>query len=263
MKSIKTMSFVAGFFVLVAVIAIFALPILAQDDSSGADPDRYPVDTITVTGTGSAAGTPDTATVEIGVETRNPDVSLAFDENNATVDAVISTLIEAGIAQEDIRTVSLGVYMERFPMGMGMPVPELYGEEGATEPEATYVVHNLVRVVVRDISLVGDVISAAVDAGANNVYGLNFGIEDQTELEREARIEAMADAEARAAELAQLAGAELGQILVISESWGGAGPFDLYNMAEMGMGGGGGAASIEPGQLSVMVQVQVTFRINR
>ena len=251
MNTLKNRSLIGLTLVLIAVVALVALPAAAQDNNA----DRYPVDTISVSGSGSAAGVPDIATVEIGVETRNDDVSLAFAENSATIDAVIGALVDAGIAREDIRTSGLNIYLERYPIGMG-------GPEGPQDFSSTFVVNNLVRVVVRDTGAVGEVLSAAVEAGANNIYGLTFGIEDQAGLESEARVEAMANAQARAAELAQIAGVDLGDVLVISESWGGSGPFDVRNLAQAGYGGGGGAP-IEPGQLSVVVEVQVTYRINR
>lgn len=251
MKSVKYWGSASLVVIAVAVVAFIALPALAQD--SGTDSARYPVDTITVSGSGSAAGAPNIATMEIGVETRNVDVREAFSQNNTTIDSVIAALLEAGVAREDIRTSGLSIYQDRYGYGMGIPESEM---------TSTFVVNNLVRVVVRDTAKVGDVMSAAVDAGANNIYGLNFGIEDQTALESDARVQAMANAAVRAEELAKIAGVELGEILVINENWGGGvGPFDVMNLATAGLGGGG--ASIEPGQLSVTVQVQVTYRINR
>lgn len=251
MNTLKNRSIIGLTLVVIAMVALVALPAGAQDNPSNAD--GYPMNTITVIGNGSAAGAPDIATVEIGVETRNEDVSLAFSENSTTVDAVIAALVEAGVAREDIRTSGLNIYLERYPMGM---------PEGPEDYASTYIVNNMVRVVVRDTGAVGDVLSAAVEAGANNIYGLTFGIEDQAALESEARVEAMANAETRAAELAQIAGVELGEVVVISESWGSSGPFDVMNLAQAGYGGGAGAP-IEPGQLSVVVQIQVTYRIDR
>lgn len=247
LKSARTLGLIL---ILIAALSLVAMPAGAQEASG----DQYPANTISVSGSGSAAGAPDIATVEIGVETRNDDVSLAFAENSATMDAVIDALVAAGVAREDVRTSGLNIYLERFPMGMGMV-------EGPEEFANTFIVNNQLRVIVRNTDSVGEVLSAAVEAGANNIYGLNFGIEDQAALESEARAEAMANAEARAAELAGIAGVELGDVLVISETWGGGiGPFDVMNLAQAGFGGG---APIEPGQLSVVVEVQVTYRINR
>jgi uncharacterized protein YggE len=233
--------------ILIALVALAGVPAMAQDDS-GVD---YPINTITVTGSGSAAGSPDIANMEIGVETADPDVSAAFNQTNATIQSVIDALVEIGVAREDIRTTGLNIYQDR----PGGPDPML------SEASATYRVSNQVRVTIRDISLVSDAINAAVGAGANNIYGLQFGIDNQDALEADARADAISNARERAQQYADLIGAELGDVVVINENFGGG--FGAFDVANFSTGFGGGGAPIEPGQLSVSVQVQVTFAINR
>lgn len=231
----------------VALMALFVMPAAAQEDSS--------MDTITVTGTGSAAGAPDIATLELGVEIRNADIATAFSETNTTIDGVITALVEAGVAREDIRTTGLNIYRDMYG------APMMNGTEMATAENGVYVVSNNIRITIRDTANVANAINAAVSSGATNIYGLNFGIDDRATLETQARADAVADARARAEELAALAGAELGDITIITEYSGNFSPFDVSNMYNARLESGG--ASIEPGQLSVTVQVQVTFRINR
>lgn len=231
----------------VTMLALFALvlPAAAQTDDS-------PVpNTITVIGSGSAAGTPDMANLILGVERTNNNINTAFNEVNTTIDAVIEALVEAGVAREDIRTANLSVFQDRS-------APPGPADSGMNQ--INFVVRNEVQITVRSIDLVPDVLTVALESGANNVFGLNFSISDTSALESDARSDAMADAEARASELAGLIGAELGDVVAIRENVGGGGqPF-----AEMAMGlGGGGGAPIEPGRLSVGVNVQVTYRIVR
>lgn len=235
------------FFAVLALLALAVLPAAAQDTS-------HDDNTITVVGSGSASGAPDIANVEIGVESRNADVGAAFTATNEKIDNVIQALVEAGVAREDIRTVGLNIYQDFYPRGMMM---EPTGDEMPVE----YVVSNQIRITVRDIDLVADAINAAVNAGANNIYGLNFGISDREALEAEARAAAIENARMRAGQLAELVGMELGAVTRINENMGGFGPFDVLNLAvqrDMGFGGG---VPIEPGQLSVSVQLQVTFRM--
>jgi uncharacterized protein YggE len=71
----------------------------------------------------------------------------------------------------------------------------------------------------------------------------------------------MEDAQARAAELAALAGAELGDILIINENYNGG--FTAFDVMNMSVGMGGGSAPIEPGQLSVTNTLTVTYRLHR
>jgi uncharacterized protein YggE len=239
------------------------IPAAAQDEPTPVQPN-YPLNTITVTGTGSALGTPDVANLFIGVEIYDSDLSAAFSESNNRIDNIINAVMEAGVAREDIRTTGLNVFIDRS--GPPMPVDSAASSANAAgEPSGqpqNYVVSNQIRLTIRDTDLVADVINAAVEAGANNIFGLEFGIDNRDELESEARTEAMADARARAEELAEIAGVSLGQVVVINEGGGGFAPFAFdAAMSQAGMGGGG--AVIEPGQLSVSMQVQVTYAIER
>lgn len=204
---------------------------------------------VTVIGQGTAYGQPDQATVIVGVETFAPTVSEASAQNQTTLDNVMAALSAAGIASEDIQTTNYSLYAE-----------QTYGDKGP-EGIVGYHVTNQVNVKIRDISLVGDVLGAVTEAGANAIYGVNFSVADPAALEAEARALAMDDAAKRAASLAELGNVTLGEVTVISEVVG-------QPVMPLGMGGGGyameqaaSAPGISPGQLSYQVQVQVTYGI--
>lgn len=235
----------------ILVMAFFAMPTLAQT------PGSIPTDTITVTGIGNASGTPDMATLVFGVETFDVDISTAFARTNETIEAVINAVVAAGVDRADIRTVGLNIYQDRsgmVPFGVALPPME----NGQTA--AFYSVGNQVNVTVRNIDSVAEVINVAVTAGANGLYGLEFRISDRAALETAARSAAFADAQARAAELAELMGVEIGVVASVYELSGGY--YSPYDVAQRGLNGGGGAV-IEPGQLAVSIQLQVTFSVNR
>jgi uncharacterized protein YggE len=200
---------------------------------------------ITVIGKGEAAGQPDEAHVTVGVDTFAKVVNEATNENESTIQAILAALTDEGIAAEDIQTSNYNLWAE-----------QLYGEEGP-EGIGGYRVSNQVNVTIRDIDKVGDVIAAAINAGANTIYGVNFSVADPAALEAEAREAAIADAQERAESLAALSGVSLGDIVDISEA------LTQVPYPMMGLGGGGGEAaavsSIAPGQLSYYVQVQVTY----
>ena len=204
---------------------------------------------ITVVGQGTAFGQPDQATVVVGVDTFAPTVAEATAQNQTTLDNVMAALEAAGIAKEDIQTTNYSLYAE-----------QIYGDKGP-EGIAGYRVSNQVNVKIRDIALVGDVLGAVTEAGANAIYGVNFAVADPAALEAEARALAMDDAAKRAASLAELGEVTLGEVKVISEVVG-------QPVMPLGMGGGGfameqaaSAPGISPGQLSYQVQVQVTYSI--
>ena len=238
---------------LMGTVLFAALPANAQENPT------YPVDTITVVGEGSAPGTPDIANINIGVRTVDPDVETVFERSNNTVESVIQALVDQGAAREDIRTVNIYLFQnENFDPASGGPALDSEGR-----PQIRYELNNELRVTVRDTANVSEVISAAVEAGANNIFNLSFGFEDQGALENEALALAVDDARAQAERIAELANVELGEILLVSETGGNGFPSPFERAQMSGMGGGGGGVPIEAGQLSVSTQIQVTFRIAR
>jgi uncharacterized protein YggE len=214
--------------------------------SSATPPNR----TITVVGTGKAAGTPDVAEVTIGIETRDESVQKAAEENNATMSALLEAVKELGIDQKDIQTSNYSVYADR------KPIPDT-GTAIDSEEQVEYVVSNQVRVTVRDLEKLGDLLDKAMEAGANNIYGISFTVDDPSALEAEARANAVADARARAESLAELAGVQVGDVLSISEVIGGPVPVAAKEMVS----GMGVAAPVEVGELEVSLSVQVTYVI--
>lgn len=214
---------------------------LAQDDVA--------TRTITVTGYGVAYGAPDIVMVGLGVETVNADIRAAMDNTTARMNAVMQALQDNGVAVEDIRTEHFSIWQD---YGYGPVEPGMQGN-------ANYRVSTSVAIIVRDVARVGDLLAVAVDAGANIVNYIQFDIEDRAALQAEAREGAVADAQARAEHLAGLLNMAVGGPLEIIE--GG----DYYGPMLMGGGGGGmggaDAAAISQGQLSVNMQVTITFAL--
>jgi uncharacterized protein len=228
------------------LMSLLALPTFAQDNAA-------PIPgTIRVSGTGSVNTAPDTATVIVGVTIIDSDLKTAYTNANDQVASIIDAVKEAGVAVEDIRTFGLNIYQDSsYPPSM--PV------DGQSEtPELRYNVSNQVSVKVRDISKIADVINAAVDAGANNLFGLEFSVDDIKAQQTEARKLALEDARAKAAELAAAAGVELGDIVSISE-FSSAVPFNGNVRMDMG----GANTVIQPGQQEIQATLDVTFEIKR
>ena len=151
------------------------------------------VGTINVNGVGRVKITPDVADVQLGVTVQGETAQEASDEAARLMDAVIAAVIAAGIPEADIQTTQLNLY----------PVydyndnpPQIEGWEAS----------NIVTVTVRDVSTVGDVVGAATAAGATNVQGITFRVDDPSEAEAQARSAAVADARAKAEQLAADAG---------------------------------------------------------
>jgi uncharacterized protein YggE len=232
----------------IAVAAIFLLAgctasgQTATSETTAVSPNR----SITVVGSGEATGKPDQAQVQIGVDTVAQTVAQATAQNQRAVTAVLSAIKAQNVADSDIQTSNYSVWAEQNT-----------NADGATIITA-YHVSNQVNVTIRNIDTVDQIIGAATEAGANNIYGVSFTVNDFSALEEQARQEAIADAQSRAGDLASLTNVSLGDVLVVSEVIGNPG------VQPLGFGGGLAAVAdptISPGQLTYQVQVQVTYAI--
>jgi len=201
---------------------------------------------ISVSGEGRVFAEPDMAEIIIGVESRAPTAKEAATQNSQDMNEVMAVLERMGIAEEDIQTVDYSIRAEM----------DYRGDEG---PEVVgYVVNNAVRVKVKDLDLVGDLLDEVTEAGANNIYGITFTVEDPQPLQERAREMAVAEARSKAQGLAEDADVRLGDLLSLSEYLIG-GPVLVERAAAEGMGGG--APPISPGQLEITIQVQMSYEI--
>src|SRR5918993_2727206 len=164
------------------------------------------VATVSVSGHGSVNVPPDTASVNIGVDVIKPTLGEAQDTATAQATAVIEALKEAGIAAEDIQTEYFSVNILRD-----------YSENADPTQITGFEIVNQLRVTVRDTEQLGELLDAAVNAGANSIYGVTFYVDDQTAAASEARVEAVEDARTKAEELAAAAGLTPGSVVSIAE----------------------------------------------
>lgn len=211
---------------------------------------------ISVTGHGEARGAPDIARVTIGIEVRAQVASDATEQANRQASAITGAITASGVAAKDIQTQNFSINFEQQPE----PYPPRPAAGGAAEeaPRGFYRVSNALLVTVRDVSKLGAILGAATGAGANNIWGIAFEIEDPSKLEAQAREGAVREARARAEQLASLTGVKLGQVVSVSELGGGGGPMQ------------GGAqymkvaradVPVQGGELTVSQDVQVLYSI--
>jgi uncharacterized protein YggE len=204
--------------------------------------------TITVVGEGRITAQPDVARINVGVETINPDVQKASSEASATMENLLKTLSEQGVATKDVQTSYFNVWVERP-----------YGPDGLPGSEVYYHVNNSLSVTVRNLDNVSTVLGLIIDAGANNINGVEFNVSNRNELQSEARSAAVDNARAKALELADLQGVTVGEVVTISEvvETGG-----FVEQAAYAQGvGGGGVGPISPGEVEVSVRLQVSYEI--
>jgi uncharacterized protein YggE len=234
---------------LVSAIVLVALALGACSPTVVANP-APPVRSMSVSGTGKVYLAPDIAYINIGVHTEKPTAADAVAENKDQTQKVIDTLKGAGVDPKDISTTNFSIWSNTQ-----------YGPDG--QPTGTtYAVDNTVSVTVRKLDNLGDLLDSAVASGANNINSIQFDVADKTAALKEARAEAVKDAENQAKELADAAGVALGDIQTIS--FNDTLPVPYTNT--FGKGGGGAVAEaaavpIQPGQLTLSVTVNMTYAI--
>lgn len=205
---------------------------------------------ITVTGQGSAASTPDTAVVRLGVTSTADEPEAALNQVSRQTRQVIQRLQDLGIAQADIQTSILRLHPLR-----GQP------EQPGARPEITgYEAINTLNVTIEEIDQASELLGEVVAAGANRVEGISFQLSDQADLVEQARTDAIADAQRAAEQFAQAAGTVVGPVLMITDQSGrGPGvPPGLGGAAEDTAG-----VPVAPGEQTVQVDVQVTFMLQQ
>jgi hypothetical protein len=203
------------------------------------------VKAIYVSGSGSASAKANQATVTLGVTTEDPSASEAVVDNAALMNAVIQAIKALGISEENIKTIQYSVY------------PNYNWELRQT---VGYSVTNMVDVKIENLDIIGDVIDAAAEAGANNIQGIAFGLSDEVAegLKTEAYVKALKDARGKADLIAETLGLEITGVQSVSESI--YYPYTPYTSYK----GYAESVSAAPtpiieGTLSVSVSVQVAF----
>jgi len=208
---------------------------------------NQPAPSISVSGSGQVNVTPDIAYINVGVRSEGDTVSEALELNNQQAHAIKDTLMEEGVAEEDIQTSSFNVYPQSEYDFQGQPTRDFFSVE------------NVVYVTVRNLDNLGQILDAVARSGANNIYGINFDVQDKTEAQAAARELAVESAQRQAQELADAAGVELGGLISISTSQSVPSPYYGY---AYGMGGGGdGSVPVASGQMQINAQVTLVYAI--
>ncbi|OPX32107.1 MAG: hypothetical protein B1H40_02970 [Candidatus Latescibacteria bacterium 4484_181] len=204
---------------------------------------------IWVTGTGMSMAIPDIAKITLGIEAQAETVTSAQTLATEAMDKVMQALQADGVAEKDIQT-------QRYSI---CPVIKWNGGEQTT---TGYRVSNMVLVKLRDLDNAGSVIDDVVDAGGDliRIQGITFTVDNPMPYYEAARVKAVQDAYAKAIQLADTSGVQLGKPSYISDSsiyWPYRNDFWGYKDQRASMP----ETAISPGELEVSVSVQIVYTI--
>jgi uncharacterized protein YggE len=204
---------------------------------------------ISVQGSGRASGTPDVVFLQLGVNLERATVSEAREAAASAMQAVIDSLRRNGIAERDIQTSQFSVQPQ-------------YDFSTRVQTLRGYRVTNVVTAKITQIATASKAIDDAAAAGGNAaiVQSIDFSIDDPTELQEQARADAMAQARQRAAELADHAGVRILRPISINENYQTVIP-QAQTVARTQAPGADVATPIQAGELEVLVFVSVVYAI--
>ena len=230
---------------------------------------------LTVVGVGEAIGTPDVARTNVGIELRADTSEQAIAYANERMAAILAALRAAGVADADLRTHDYSVSFERDytpeppPVVSAPPVQKGSAKNAAptvstpvrpTAQRGGYRVSNMVEVTVRNVARVSAVLTAATNAGANNVYGISFDVSNPDPLHEKAREQAISRAKQVAKELAKLTGVKLGPVVTIEDQ---ADPGQQPMVYRSAMSTSANTVPVQNGELTVSHQVRLVYELAR
>jgi len=165
----KKSSIIITLLAVAAVLLLLALPVAATEDSLT---DHL----IKTTGYGESVTTPDKVTISLGIETIDADAAKAQSENTKIMNKVINALKSAGITDENIKTNNYSMY--------SYEISEYNKSDKYKEGTTVYKVTNTVTVISYNVSDAGKLIDVAIEAGANKVNNLEFGLSNEKKKEQ-------------------------------------------------------------------------------
>jgi uncharacterized protein len=226
--------------ILVCLMTIIPTAALAADATA--------MRTIVVDGNGEALARPDTASLNLAIETTGRTAAQAASANADLASKVVAALKSK---LDDKGTITTGGYSlnPEYDQRPGRDKPSIIG----------YTAQNSITVETGQLDLIGDLIDAAIDAGANRVNYLNFSLKNDKQARAQAITSATGDARSQAQALADALGVKLGQIVkatTVSEPQPIRMERPMMAMAKMAE-----PTPVEPGQISVTATVSLTYEI--
>lgn len=230
---------------LCAAMAVLLLPPAARAQMVPPPPSRM----VTVSGEAEAELPPDRAALSVSLVNRHLDLAVAKKENDALVEKLLAVTREFKIPREKVATSYL------------MITPE-YTYDKNQRQFAGYTVSRGLRISMEKLDGYERLLSAVVDAGVDQVGGIEFSLSDREAQLEKIRIRAVENARARAETLARAAGAKLGPVLGISTVGDSRpmAPMPMFKAMRADMAESSAAPEL-PGMLTLRESVSVSFAL--
>lgn len=230
-----------------APLTMLAVPVQAAAVAEG----HSHAPQVSLTVSESVFSAPDLATIGAGVLTRAATAQEAAQQNALAMEKVVERLHALGIASKDIQTSNFNLSPQYD-----------YDQETREQRFRGYQASNQVTVNLHDLDRVGQVLDALVAAGANNINGPSFVLEDNVKAQIAAREKAFQRGKRIAQDYARMAGYSSVKLLEVSESYQSQSPRP-YMALRAAASSGEAATPIEPGEVATEVTMSLKFAMTR
>ena len=246
--SLTTIAIIIAIAVIVAIYIAATAQMIPSTVSAAPSSQTASSETgIFVSGTGRVSVKPNMVQASIGVEVTANNLAEATSQANTKSNAVIEKIKSMGVDAKDIQTTNYSV----------QPITQ---QRPNTTPSITgYRINNQLSVRIRKMEDAGKILDAAIAAGANNIYGVSFSVDDPTPYQQQARAAAVKDAMDKAGQLAKAANIQLGKVLTISEA--STAPRPIMRAANLAFSADAASVPIESGELEISVSVEMKFAV--
>ncbi|MBW3000074.1 SIMPL domain-containing protein [Candidatus Woesearchaeota archaeon] len=254
-KKDSTVTIILALGIVVALVAVIVLALYAGKVGEIEIQQYMPeANTVSVSGNSELIVEPDKAELYIRIETLEDTAVESQEENARITNNVIDALKKAGIKEKDIETSSFNLY-PRHEWDPDTRKSEFVG----------YEVNHLLKVTTTKLEDAGELLDVAVNAGANGIDRVSFGLTKETEMDvNDQALRAASDnAKEKAESITDNLGINLGRIVKISESNVQFAKYDYYPRAMAGedMEEALAPTPIQPQKLEIRAYITIVFEI--
>lgn len=200
---------------------------------------------INVAGEGKIKVTPDQAVITFGVENMGSDAADVKKKNDAAIDAIIKFLKKSNVPAADYQTKRVS----------------LNRNYDYDKKKYSYVASQTIVLTLKDLTQYDALMMGAVDAGANNIQGVEFRTSKQAQYESEARVKAVQAARKKADDYTGALGQKLGKALVVTDNTQTYYPVAYRAMAKMEMASDMPKETLAIGEIEITANVNITYAL--
>lgn len=233
--------------VLAAALLVFS--VAGTNLAAAAEPN-----TIAVSGMAEQEVAPDMAYIDVGINVRADDAENARTQEAQIASQIRRALLGLAITDNDLQNTSYYLYQEYKVDRNGVRTAD------------KYVLDSSIKVTVKDLDKLSQVIDNVVEAGATNISNITYALSTQNIIQRQLLATAVENARDKAAVVASAGSRTLGNMLSADINSFDGGTIVAYgvnklrsttNLAEDGV-----ATKLSPGKIKLNARVQVVFSLN-